>query len=50
MILARDTDSLRNGVEGVAGSDDNAKVGPRVEDGKLVREIEVNEVVDRAEL
>jgi hypothetical protein len=41
---------LRNGIEGVVDSDDNVKVRPRVEDGKLVPDIEVVELVSRTGL
>ena len=46
----QNTGSLRNGIEGVADSDDNVKVRPRVEDGKLVPDIEVVELVSRTGL
>jgi hypothetical protein len=48
--IGQNTGSLRNGIEGVVDSDDNVKVRPRVEDGKLVPDIEVVELVSRTGL
>ena len=48
--IVQNTGSLRNGIEGVVDSDDNVKVRPRVEDGKLVPDIEVVELVSRTGL
>ena len=48
--IGQNTGRLRNGIESVADSDDDVKVRPRVEDGKLVPDIEVVELVSRTGL